>query len=177
MNLEIFIPRIWHHNIVYYIDRYTNQFAYLKNLLEQELNKTNLRYRRANQALILKIDVPIRLTNKGMIAAQSTVDYQGLLQGGKTIAFDAKMCQSKTSFPLKNIHQHQLEYLKAIDSLGGMSFFLIQFQTLYDEAFKTPIDFIDYYWNDARDNGGRKSIPVKDFDTTWLVPIENYLKL
>ena len=151
----------------------------MKNALEQRVNKTNLKYRRTDKALILKIDVPVRVTAKGIIAAQSTVDYQGVLPpNGLAIAFDAKMCQSKTSFPLKNIHQHQLEYLKIIEALGGRAFFLVQFQTLYeDEAFKTPIKFISKYWDAARDSGGRKSIPIKDFDPNWLVDIDDYLKL
>tara|TARA_Y100000310_G_C20195020_1_gene584249 strand:- start:156 stop:515 length:360 start_codon:yes stop_codon:yes gene_type:complete len=116
------------------------------NQLEKRANKANLQYRKAKDALILKVPVPILYTSKGLIAQQSTVDYTGLIKGGRFIAFDAKETKSKTSFPLANIHDHQLNYLEIVEELGGIGFFLIHFTQLYeDQAFVTPLSIIKKY--------------------------------
>lgn len=93
--------------------------------LEKKANKVNLKKRLDKKALILKIPVPIIRTRKGLIPKPSTVDFAGLLEGGTFIAFDAKETKVKTRFDLKNIHQHQLEYLNAVRDLGGLAFFLV----------------------------------------------------
>jgi len=100
------------------------------NELEKAAEAANRRYKVEKKALILKVPTPIVYTNKGMIAKQSTVDFVGIISGGTFIAFDAKETLSKTSFPLKNIHQHQLTCLDYVDELGGIAFFLIHFKTL-----------------------------------------------
>jgi len=116
------------------------------NELEKKANKTNLRYRKLKQALILKVPTPILYTRKGLVAQQSTVDYTGLMKGGQFIAFDAKETQSKTSFPLANIHQHQLTYLELVEELGGQAFFLIHFKKLTTtQAYITPIPLVSRY--------------------------------
>jgi recombination protein U len=75
----------------------------------------------------------MRITNKGVIPQPSTVDFVGLLDGGKFIAFDAKQTKIKTRLPIKNIHQHQLDYLKIVQNLGGITFFLVWFTELSEE--------------------------------------------
>ena len=140
--------------------------------LERAVNKANTRYKKNKQALILKVPTPITYTRKGMVAKSSTVDFCGVLAGGRFLAMDAKETQSKTSFPLKNIHQHQLVYLQYVRDLGGVAFFLVHFKKLYtDRAFVVPISKIEEY----QVEGMRKSIPIKDFSEDWLVPIGNYL--
>jgi len=130
------------------------------NELEKKANKANLRYRKSKQALILKVPTPILYTRRGLVAQQSTVDYTGLIKGGQFIAFDAKETQSKTSFPLANIHQHQLTYLELVEELGGQAFFLIHFKKLHSEqAYITPIPLVSRYWYREK----RKSIPIKEF--------------
>ncbi len=142
------------------------------NELEKRANIQNILYRKDYRALILKIEVPIIITRKGLIAKQSTVDYTGVLRGGKSIAFDAKETQSKTSFPLSNIKDHQLAYLIFHQKLGGISFFMIHFKKMYsDQVFITPLSLIKKYMY----GNERKSIPFKDFKTEWLIKIENYL--
>jgi recombination protein U len=142
------------------------------NELEKRANRQNILYRKNNKALILKVEVPIIITRKGLVAKQSTVDYTGTLNGGKSIAFDAKETQSKTSFPLTNIEDHQLAYLRFQQNLGGIAFFMIHFKKVYpDKVFITPIELIETYKN----GNGRKSIPFKDFKDEWLIEIENYL--
>jgi recombination protein U len=141
--------------------------------LEKRANKANNAYRKKKKALILKVPVPILLTRKGLVAQSSTVDYAGLIEGGQFIAFDAKETKIKTAFPLKNIHQHQTIYLSIVEELGGIGFFLIHFTELYkNSAFITPLYLVKKY---ADDEDARKSIPIKDFKSEWLVNIDNYL--
>lgn len=142
------------------------------NELEKRATRQNILYRKDDRALILKVEVPIILTSKGLVAKQSTVDYTGLIKGGKAIAFDAKETLSKTSFPLSNIKDHQLQYLSFHKKLGGIAFFLIHFKKLFEnQAFVTPVQLIETYWYGNK----RKSIPIKDFKKEWLIEIEQYL--
>ena len=142
------------------------------NELEKRANRQNILYRKDDRALILKIEVPIIITRKGLVAKQSTVDYTGTLKGGKSIAFDAKETQSKTSFPLNNIEDHQLAYLRFQQNLGGIAFFMIHFKKVYaDKVFITPISLIEKFIEEDI----RKSIPFKEFKNEWLIDIENYL--
>ena len=114
--------------------------------LEKRANKANLKYRKQKEALILKVPVPILYTAKGLVVQQSTVDYTGLIKGGKFLAFDAKETQNKTSFPLRNIHEHQLNYLELVEELGGIAFFLIHFKKLHkDSAYVTPLSIVQKY--------------------------------
>jgi recombination protein U len=116
----------------------------------------------------------------GAVATLSTIDFYGVFsydnngqKVGKAIAFDAKETESTTSFPLKNIHQHQLEYLKLWNEIGGEGFFFIHFKKVHkDKAYVTPVELVSKYWDDP---GGRKSIPFSDFLDDWLIPIDTYL--
>ena len=151
------------------------------NQLETRVRKANLRYRKERKALIQKLEVPIRMTNMGMVATLSTIDFYGVFSYnkgrkkiGKAIAFDAKECESSTSFPLKNIHQHQLEFLRLWIELGGEGFFFIHFKKIHqDEAYITPVELIAKYWDDST---GRKSIPISEFNDKWLISIDDYLQ-
>lgn len=129
--------------------------------------------------MIQKIDVPIRATATGFVAALSTVDFVGVYKFsenplvGKAIAFDAKECMSTTSFPLSNIKQHQMIYLDIFSQVGGDGFFLIHFKKLYqDQAFVTPIELVTKYWH----GNERQSLPISEFNLDWLTPIDDYLQ-
>jgi recombination protein U len=141
--------------------------------LEKRANKVNLQGRQSGIGLILQIPTPLILTNKGVIPKESTVDFAGLISGGRFLAFDAKETHSTTSFPMSNIKQHQFTYLDLVEKLGGIAFFLIQFVTLYpNKAFCTPVSLIRKY----QETTSRKSIPISDFDIARLVDIDNYLE-
>jgi recombination protein U len=143
------------------------------NELEKLANAENIKLRKDEEALILKVPVPILYTNKGMIVKQSTVDYVGIIKGGTFVAYDAKETESKTSFPLANMEQHQIEYLRFVKNLGGLAFFLIHFKNLYkDKMFITPLSLVTHYYDNKE---GRRSLPIKDFNLNWLTPINTYL--
>lgn len=141
--------------------------------LERAVNKANIRYKKEKKALIMKVAVPIIHTRKGMVATTSTVDFAGVLKGGRYIAYDCKETKSKTSFPIKNLHQHQLTYLQYVRDLNGIAFLLVHFTAVHSErAYLVPIEKIEEYW---QVEGMRKSIPLKEFENSWLVDIDNYL--
>ncbi len=49
---------------------------------------------------------------------------------GRYIDFEAKETKNKTSFPIKNIHEHQVKHLEQCLNHGGIAFIIIYFSTL-----------------------------------------------
>lgn len=109
--------------------------------LEEDLNNANTFYLNNNIAIIHKKPTPIKIKKieypsrkatkitEGYFDISSTTDYNGLYKG-KYIDFEAKETSSETSFPLSNIHNHQLIHLKKIVEHGGISFIIIRFSKL-----------------------------------------------
>ena len=104
------------------------------SVFEDEINRTNDKYKEQKLALIQKVPTPItpmkidsenRHITLAYFEQKSTVDYIGVIQG-IPVCFDAKECQ-KTTFALQNIHPHQVEFMKAFEEQDGIAFFLISF--------------------------------------------------
>ena len=137
-------------------------------LLESMIEYSNQTYKQKGIALIDKIptnwkvyfDKATQKVRNAFPEKKGTVDFIGVSKG-KSIAFDAKSTQSKTSFALKNVEEHQMRYLLEHQKHGGVSFFIVYFEK-HDEAYFLTID--QYYeWYKAMLGGGRKSIPHKWF--------------
>lgn len=94
------------------------------------------------------------------------MDYIGGVIQGVPICFDAKETAS-SNFPLKNIHEHQIEYMEAFEAQKGVAFVLVWFSQM-DEFYYLPFGTILEYWNKAR-SGGRKSIPYEAFSKEYKV--------
>ncbi len=75
---------------------------------------------------------------------RSTVDYIGAVQG-IPVCFDAKECSVDT-FPLSNIHPHQVEFMNAFEQQGGIAFFLIFFSHA-DLFYYLPLRDLMMFWN------------------------------
>jgi len=86
-------------------------------------------YQRGGVVLISKRPAPVKVLNKGgrvlneFYEAKSTVDYDGVYK--RAIAFEAKSTEKDTRFDLKNIAQHQLDYLEKAEKMGAICFFLM----------------------------------------------------
>ena len=102
--------------------------------LEDMINKTNEKYRENGLALIQKIPTPItpikmepetRHITLAYFEQKSTVDYIGAVQG-IPVCFDAKECNTDT-FPLANIHEHQVEFMRYFEKQDGVAFILISY--------------------------------------------------
>lgn len=107
--------------------------------LENDLNITNNYYLENNIAVIHKKPTPIQIVTinnkiitKAYFKEPSTTDYNGLYKG-YYLDYDAKETEDG-SFPLSNIHNHQLEHLKKIKNQGGISFLIVRFNK-YQETY------------------------------------------
>lgn len=130
--------------------------------LEHLLNLSNSYYEEANIALIYKKPTPIgvvdvhysskgKVIDKAYFQAPSTLDYNGLYRG-KYIEFEAKETKSRTSFPLHNIHPHQIKHIQKVLVHGGIVFLVIKMnQQVYLLDGKAFLNYIQSH--------ERKSIP------------------
>lgn len=145
--------------------------------LEDMINRTNERYLEQNLALIQKIPTPItpvrmdkehRQITLAYFEKRSTVDYIGAVQG-IPVCFDAKECNTDT-FPLQNIHEHQIVFMDNFEKQGGISFLLIYFAArnqIYYMRFAEAAGF----WNRAME-GGRKSFRIEELDPAFFLEVK-----
>lgn len=146
--------------------------------LEDLVNRTNERYLEKNLALIQKIPTPItpvkidkehRHITLAYFEQRSTVDYIGAVQG-IPVCFDAKECNVET-FPLQNIHEHQVIFMENFEKQGGIAFLLIYF-TSRNEIYYMRFEEVKTFWNRALD-GGRKSFRIEELDPRFFVKLKN----
>lgn len=131
--------------------------------LEEVINQTNLVYERKGIAHVRKQATPVKTIrgSKGEIAKafyseKTGLDYVGCIRG-RYITFDCKSTNSKTSFPLSNIKEHQIKEIKKVEENYGLGFFIIYFK-VYDEAFFVSGNkLIEYIEQFPR----KSSIPIK----------------
>lgn len=142
--------------------------------LEDMINHSNEIYREKKLALIQKIPTPItpitiekesRHITLAYFDQKSTVDYIGAVQG-IPVCFDAKECAVRT-FPLQNIHEHQIRFMKEFEEQGGVAFILLHF-TAMDEVYYIPFRDIDGFWK-RMEAGGRKSFTYEEVDKSYRV--------
>lgn len=142
--------------------------------LEELINHTNDSYREKHLALIQKIPTPItpieiakesRHITLAYFEKKSTVDYIGAVQG-IPICFDAKECSAST-FPLQNIHPHQVAFMQEFEQQGGIAFIILHFTAL-DEIYYMPLSHIMRFWN-RMEEGGRKSFTYEEVDKSWRI--------
>lgn len=141
---------------------YKNRGMWLENLI----NDSNSYYEYIDKALIYKKPTPIKILkvsypdrshtviNKAVFSSISTLDYNGIYKG-RYIEFDAKESKNITSFPLANIKEHQMQYIKNVLRHGGIVFLIIfinnEFFLLKGE------DLVEFTLNNTR-----KSIPITE---------------
>ncbi|MGB6407963.1 MAG: Holliday junction resolvase RecU, partial [Planococcus donghaensis] len=138
--------------------------------LEDELNETNDYYLQLGLAVIHKKPVPLQIVKveypsrsaavirEAYFQAPSTTDYNGVWNG-RYIDFEAKETQNKTSFPLKNIHDHQIHHMSKVVKQNGTAFMIIRFSS-WQRYFIMPFRELEVFWNRMM-TGGRKSITLQ----------------
>ncbi len=117
-------------------------------------------YKKPTPVTIVNVDYPARSAAKiteAYFQQPSTTDYNGVYQG-RYVDFDAKETKNKTSFPMKNFHEHQVRHLSEVVAQGGIGFVLIKF-TLLDETYLYPAPDLVRNWQ-ALD--GHRSLPYAD---------------
>lgn len=141
--------------------------------LEEFINLTNEKYLSQGLALIQKVPTPItplkidkdnRHITLAYFEQKSTVDYIGAVQG-IPVCFDAKECNTDT-FPLQNIHAHQISFMKNFEQQDGISFLVI-FYSHRNEFYYLRYEELMEFWNRAQD-GGRKSFRYEELEPDFF---------
>ncbi|GGB05763.1 Holliday junction resolvase RecU [Macrococcus hajekii] len=140
-------------------------------IFEESIDTSNQYYRshriavihkRPTPVQIVKVDYPKRsqaVIKEAYFKTPSTTDYNGIYKG-HYLDFEAKETHNKTSFPLSNIHEHQVEHMRAVEEQQGCCFFLIHF-SLYNEVYYLSFKHLEFYWQRMK-QGGRKSITLTE---------------
>ncbi|MBS4534786.1 Holliday junction resolvase RecU [Clostridium sp. D2Q-14] len=140
------------------------------DVFEEQINLSNIVYKRKGIALIQKIATPVKVLKRtggritGFFEQKSTLDYLGVYKN-IPIAFDAKETNEKKRFPLKNIHPHQIEFMKEWTENGGRAFVLVSFVN-HREVYRLDWKDIEWFWNRYQQNKGKRgyaSIPYEHF--------------
>lgn len=142
--------------------------------LEDFINISNEKYMQCNLALIQKIPTPIkpikidqstRHITLAYFDQKSTVDYIGVVQG-IPVCFDAKETAVDT-FPLQNIHPHQIRFMQNFEKQNGIAFIIIYYSQR-DEFYYVPFNDIMKFWERGQ-NGGRKSFTYEEIDKDYRI--------
>lgn len=160
--------------------------------LEDEISDANEYYLAHEIAVIYKKPIPIQVVKvdypsrssavikEAYYRTPSTTDFNGVFEG-KYIDFEAKETENRTAFPLKNVHQHQVEHMSRVAHQQGIAFLLVRFSAS-DRYFYLPFDQLKLFW-DRMLTGGRKSIALAEFEehaieiTPKYAPRIDYLKI
>lgn len=135
--------------------------------LENLLNQTNEYYRLKGRAVIHKKPTPVQVVkvhypkrsaaviSEAYYRHASTTDYNGVYRG-HYIDFEAKETKNKKSFPLKNLHEHQVQHMQECDVQGGCVFVIFYFSAL-NEFYLLENQHLQAF---LRENRDRQSIPL-----------------
>ncbi|MFZ2347090.1 Holliday junction resolvase RecU [Pseudolactococcus chungangensis] len=139
---------------------------------EAEINATNTYYlmhglavihKKPTPVQIVKVDYPKRSRAKiteAYFRQASTTDYSGVYQG-HYLDFEAKETQNKTSFPLKNFHEHQIVHMENVLKQEGIAFVLLHFSALSRTFLLKASDLIPFF----KEKEGQKSIALAFIET------------
>ncbi|SDB09469.1 Holliday junction resolvase RecU [Eubacterium oxidoreducens] len=148
--------------------------------LEDLINKTNEKYEESHLCLVQKVPTPItpikidkekRHITLAYFDQKSTVDYIGVVQG-IPVCFDAKESATNT-FPLQNIHAHQVQFMKEFEAQKGIAFFIINY-TKTGELYYLRFRELAAFWKRMED-GGRKSFRKDELTPEYFFSAKNQL--
>lgn len=149
-------------------------------ILEDEINLSNEYYRNLDIAYIYKKPTPIKITKikysssksgtiqEAFFEMPSTTDYNGIYKGWY-VDFEAKETKNKTSFPLNNIHPHQIKHMMDVSRHGAICFLLVRF-TLLNETYLLLAEDVRNFLEKEE----RKSIPYSYFKEKGYLILDKY---
>lgn len=135
----------------------TTTFANRGMRFEEAINASNDYYLIRGQAVIHKKPTPVQIVHvdyprrsaavikEAYFKEASTTDYNGVYQG-RYLDFEAKETKNKTSFPLKNFHEHQIIHMRNCLKQNGICFVLLWFSTL-ERCFFLDSHQLIHYWD------------------------------
>lgn len=148
---------------------------------EEEINQSNEYYLNRGLAVIHKKPTPIQIVKvdyprrsaavikEAYFRQASTTDYNGVYKG-HYLDFEAKETKNKTSFPLKNFHEHQITHMKQCLQQKGICFVLLWFSSLNRCFFLSAECLVDYWKNQSL--AGKKSITLTQIEQSGIeVPL------
>ncbi|MCL2560195.1 MAG: Holliday junction resolvase RecU [Turicibacter sp.] len=151
---------------------------------ESQIVKVNEYYLASQKAVIHKKPTPVQIVKvdypkrsaatitEGYFKTPSTTDFNGIYRG-VYVDFEAKETTNKTSFPLVNVHAHQMKHIFAVAEHGGLAFLLVKFSVL-DEIYLLTSDTLLSFWQEY-EKGDRKSLKREEIMTSgYLVPSNTY---
>lgn len=153
-----------------------NTFSNRGMRLEEALNDSNQYYLTHQLAVVHKKPTPIQIVHveypkrsaakikEAYFTQASTTDYNGVYQG-YYLDFEAKETKNKTSFPLKNFHEHQICHFENCLAQSGICFAILWFATLQRCFLLDAHDLITAWRNQTE---GRKSIPLKTIEKNGI---------
>lgn len=158
------------------INEKTTSFANRGMRFEESINTSNQYYLNHGRAVIHKKPTPIQIVHvdypkrsaavikEAYFKEASTTDYNGVYRG-YYLDFEAKETKNKTSFPLKNFHEHQIIHMKNCLNQGGICFVLLWFSSLERCFFLDSQHIIKQWETKAVD---RKSLSLATIETLGI---------
>ncbi|MDP2425759.1 MAG: Holliday junction resolvase RecU [Candidatus Izemoplasmatales bacterium] len=152
--------------------------------LEEAINLTNEIYIQRDIAYIYKKPIPIQVVSvdyakrsaakitEAYYKVPSTTDYNGIYKG-RYIDFEAKETILKTSFPLKNIHEHQVSHLGHIVKHGGIGFILVAFKSI-GKVYLLEAKYVVEFYQRFLTKQDRRSISLTEFEEFGHLIPEGY---
>ena len=139
---------------------------------EAQIIKANEYYLASNLAVIHKKPTPVQIVKvdypsrskatitEAYFKVPSTTDFNGVYKG-IYLDFEAKETTNKTTFPLANIHAHQVQHIASVARQKGFAFLLVKFAK-FDEIYLLMSDTLQKFWKEY-EKGKRKSIKRDEF--------------
>ena len=152
--------------------------------LEDDLNDSNITYLTQERAVIHKKPTPIQIVQvdypkrsaavikEAYFRQASTTDYNGVYRGFY-LDFEAKETKNKSSFPLKNFHQHQIDHMKSCLKQNGLCFVILRFSSI-NRLFLLEASYLLNYWDEQNVENGKKSISLKELEKTGFELYYNF---
>lgn len=145
--------------------------------LENYLDKLHAMYCAQGRAFLFKVPNPVKITTPvkrgvvtGRLGRAVYVDYSGTLDGGISVALEAKCTVSKgVSFPFgERLPQHQRDTLTMVHKLGGIAaVYVRRVHGMTADDYLVPAVFID-----AHERKSFKWAEVEQFKVpagkTWI---------
>lgn len=135
---------------------------------ELEVEMANKQYKKKGIALVQKISTPWTVIRRGkqIVSAfpegQSTLDFRGTVAPGVSISFDCKETTDDKGLPLKNILDHQIDYIRQALLIGEVSFILCYVVPLNKRHFIDGWTVLSH-WDKWKENKGKRGfnfIPI-----------------
>lgn len=147
---------------------------------ELEVKVANEHYSFIGKALIQKISTPWKVVRrlvggKNIIVSafpegESTLDFRGTVKGGLSISFDCKETLEENGLPLKNIEEHQVDYMRNAIEVNETTFILCLMKSI-DKRFYIPGELVIRYWDRWQENKRKRGfnyIPLSEMKEVYF---------